>query len=164
MLNNQTELERLTRTWALSNSMDPVLACAMVEQESSWNTFAYRPESESGFMARYGEAYNKLVRESANKLDDHWIKYEDAFYASYGLLQTMYPVIIETFPEAGPMLKFPTSLCDPDIGLSYGCRLFMRKLKQAKGSVTQALLYWNGGANKQYPDEVMARYERYKVK
>lgn len=147
----------LAGTWG----MDPPLACALIEQESSWDTYAIRSESQSGFMARYGDAYHKIVTASASKNDDQWIQFEDLFYCSYGLLQTMYPVIIETFPEQTSLLAFPTRLCDPEIGLPLGFRLFAKKLKQAGGDVKHALLLWNGGGNPGYPDQVLARVARY---
>jgi soluble lytic murein transglycosylase-like protein len=53
------------------------------------------------------------------------------------------------------------SLCDPAIGLDVGCRVFARKLGAARGKVEQALLFWNGGANRSYPAEVLARIPRY---
>jgi hypothetical protein len=158
----QLELVALTKQTAGTFGLDPALMCAIAEQESSWDPFALRSESESGFMKRYGAAYTKLVQESATKVDDKWIRFEDIFYASYGLLQTMYPVIIETFPLAASALTYPTRLCDPHEGLSYGCRLFARKLSQANQKVPKALLFWNGGANPEYPAEVLARVGRYR--
>lgn len=141
--------------------VDPALICAMVEQESGWDTYAIRPESESGFMERYGEEYHKIVFASAAKNDDHWIRFEDVFYCSYGLMQTLYCVIIETFPEQAGLLAFPTRLCDPDIGLTLGCRLFDKKLKSANGDRKLALLHWNGGGDQNYPNEVLARIGKY---
>jgi soluble lytic murein transglycosylase-like protein len=157
-----SELIAITKKLAGQWGMDPVLACAIVEQESGWDPFSIRPESESGFMSRYGAAYQKIVALSASKVDDRWIEFEDVFYCSYGLMQTMYPVIIETFPEQSGLLAYPTRLCDPEIGLPLGMRLFGKKLKQAGGNVTQALLFWNGGGNSYYPSQVTARMEKYK--
>lgn len=146
---------------ALTMGVDPALGCAMVEQESAWDTYALRPESESGFMTRYGDAYQKLVAASASKNDDRWIKFEDVFYCSYGLLQTMYPVIIETFPEQVALLQYPTRLCDPEVGLTLGFRLFQKKLQHVNGDRERALLNWNGGGNPAYSSEVLARLGRY---
>lgn len=158
----QPELVATAKRIAVQAGLDPVLICAMVEQESAWDTYAIRPESESGFMARYGSAYQKLVRASATAIDDKWIKFEDVFYCSYGLLQTMYPVVIETFRETAVLLKYPTQLCDPETGLGIGCRLFARYLNQRNGAVDAALLRWNGGGNPDYPSEVLSRLSRYR--
>lgn len=126
----RAQLEILVHTTALKYGLDPALMCAIVEQESSWDTFSIRCESESGFMRRYGQAYVQLVKQSVSKNDDKWIVFEDLFYTSYGLMQTMYPVIIETFPDAAKALKFPTYLCKPEIGVEYGCRLFLKNSEQ----------------------------------
>lgn len=158
----QPELIATAKRIAVQHGLDPVLICAIAEQESAWHPFAIRPESESGFAARYGAAYTKIVQNSATKIDDRWFKFEDVFYCSYGLLQTMYPVIIETFPEQAAALKFPTDLCDPEVGLTQGCRLFARKLAGAANVVSRALLNWNGGGNPNYPNEVLARMTRYR--
>lgn len=158
---SKPELIATAKRIASSASLDPVLVCAIIEQESAWDTYAIRPESESGFMARYGAAYQKLVKASATAIDDKWIRFEDVFYCSYGLMQTMYPVVIETFQETAVLLKYPTMLCHPETGIGIGCRLFSRYLSQRNGDVTKALLRWNGGGNPNYPAEVLARQVRY---
>jgi soluble lytic murein transglycosylase-like protein len=146
---------------AVANGLDPVLVCAVIEQESDWEPFAIRSESESGFAERYGATYAEIVKKSASKYDDKWLHFEDIFYTSYGLMQTMYPCVIEMLPSLASRLKFPTQLCDPDIGLEAGCKMLMMKLNKAKGNMETALSYWNGGANKNYPSEVLARMVRY---
>jgi soluble lytic murein transglycosylase-like protein len=157
-----TETIAIAKKQAALWGMDPVLLCGLIEQESSWDTYAIRPESESGFMVRYGDAYQKIVAASASKNDDKWIKFEDVFYCSYGLMQTMYPVIIENFPEQIGLMAYPTRLCDPEIGLPLGIRLFKKKLAQASGDVKHALQLWNGGGNPSYADEVLKKSEKYK--
>jgi hypothetical protein len=157
------ELVALTKQTAGVFGIDPVLACSIVEQESAFNPYAFRPESESGFVERYGAEYHRIVLESASKWDDRWIRFEDAFYASYGLMQTLYCVIIENFPSSTEELRYPTALCDPWDGLKWGCQLFAKKLRQAGGRVPQALLLWNGGGNKNYPAEVLARQAKFRV-
>lgn len=159
---NVTELVAIAKKQAGLWAIDPALLCGLIEQESSWDPHAIRPESESGFAARYGDAYQKIVAASATKVDDRWIKFEDVFYCSYGLMQTLYCVIIETFPEQAGLLAYPTRLCDPEIGLPLGIRLFNKKLKQANGDVKQALLYWNGGSDLAYPVKVLTKAEKYK--
>ncbi len=133
------------------------MVCGLIERESSWNTYAVRSESESGFAARYGAAYAELVRKSAQKADNHWFKFEDLFYASYGLCQVMYPVAL----ELGAQLRFPTELCDPEIGIEWGCRILRKKLDAAKGDIVKALLYYNGGADPDYPAKVLAAAKKY---
>ena len=59
------------------------------------------------------------------------------------------------------MLKYPTRLCDPEIGISYGCKLLSKKIYAAKGDINKGLLYYNEGGNPHYPDEVLARKHKY---
>lgn len=133
------------------------IICGLIERESFWNTYAIRSESESGFVARYGAAYADLVRKSAQKADDHWFRFEDIFYASYGLMQVMYPVAL----ELGAEFRFPTELCDPEMGIEWGCRILRKKLEIAKSDIVKALLFYNGGGNKNYASEILALAKKY---
>lgn len=151
----------LVKAIARESVLDYKLVFAIIEQESLWDPFAFRSESESGFMTRYGAAYQEIVKKTATILDDKWIRSEDLFYASFGYMQTMYCVIIETFPEATEELVYPTRLCDPAVGVRYGCRLLNRKMKSVNQDNRLALLRWNGGGDKQYPDKVFARLTNY---
>jgi soluble lytic murein transglycosylase-like protein len=54
-----------------------------------------------------------------------------------------------------------TKLCDPATGLAVGCRVLAAKLAAAEGNVVRALLLWNGGGNRDYPEEVLTRASRY---
>ncbi len=47
--------------------------------------------------------------------------------------------------------------------IEYGCKLMSEKRAKANGDINQMLLYWNGGGNKQYDDEVIARWNKLKV-
>lgn len=155
------ELVQLARDTAQRHQLPPALVCAVVEQESGWNTYALRSESLSGFMNRYGAAYVQIVAASATKLDDRWLPFEDIFYASYGLMQTMYPVVVEMLPDLAGRLAYPTELCKPENGLEAGCRILLKKFAHAQGNTERALLLWNGGGHKAYPAEVLARVPRY---
>jgi soluble lytic murein transglycosylase-like protein len=52
-------------------------------------------------------------------------------------------------------------LCDPATGLDVGCRVLAAKIAAAEGNVVRALLLWNGGGNRDYPEAVLARAPRY---
>jgi len=71
-------------------------------------------------------------------------------------------VMGQTAREAGFEPKFLSELCDPAVGLEIGCRVLARKLAAADGNVAKALLLWNGGANQDYPAQVLARAEHYR--
>ena len=142
---SQQDLIEMAKTIATNHSLDPALICAVVEQESSWNTFAIRYEPE--FYLHYVRPLAGLSATEA---------YARAF--SWGLLQ----LLGECARENGYTGDL-AALCDPGTGLNAGCVHFARKLKAADGDVHKALLLWNGGAAPGYPAEVLARVSKYKT-
>lgn len=137
----------LAKKIATAEGCDPVLIAAMIEQESAWQPWAIR--YEPAFMARYvAKLYTTGEVKTATEA------YGRAF--SWGLLQTLGQVAREHGFD-GPLAQ----LCDPQTGVSVGCRVWLNKLKMAKGDVHQGLLYWNGGSAKEYADQVLARKIRY---
>jgi len=128
-------------------NLDPPLVCGLVEQESAWNPWAMR--YEPAFFARYVAPQYTNNKISATEA------YERAF--SFGLLQLMGQVAREIgFPK-----QFLSELCDPATGLFWGCKELQLKLDKAKGDVTQGLLLFNGGNDKTYPTQVLARVSKY---
>lgn len=134
---------------ALRLKLDPVLICAICEQESGWDPWAMR--YEPGFFSKYVAGLYSTGKITATEA------YARAF--SYGLMQVMGQVA----REAGFDGKYLIELCDPQTAAGVGCWVFNEKLKKAGGDINKALLAWNGGANKAYPMEVIARMERYKT-
>lgn len=120
--------------------------CAIAEQESGWGMYATR--FEPAFYTKYvAPKFPKgLTTESV------------AQSTSWGVLQVMGLSIRELGYSAIGL----ATLCEPSINFRYGCMLFATKLKKAKGDVTQALLYWNGGSNTSYPQQVLSRQAKYK--
>lgn len=140
-------LIKLAKEAALAQGLDPGLICCICEQESGWNPYAIR--YEPAFMSRYvAPLYttNKITATEA---------FARCF--SWGLTQCLGQVAREN-GWTGPLPQ----LCDPSAGLLVGCRIFAKKLVLAKGDIRQALLYYNGGANKAYPDQVLARLPKYR--
>ncbi len=125
--------------------MEPSIVCAIIEQESSWNTWAVRFEPE--FERRY--IHPSLPMAPTTE--------ELCLAVSWGLMQVMG----KTAREHGFTGKFLNALCEPEIGISIGCAIFAEKLAKTKGVPERALLLWNGGANVDYPKEVMARIPHY---
>jgi soluble lytic murein transglycosylase-like protein len=137
----------LAKRHAISYALDPALVCAVVEQESAWNTWAMR--YEPAFFAKYVASLytnNKVTASEA---------YARGF--SWGLMQVMGQVA----REAGCDAPFLSSLCDPAQGLAIGCKVLRRKFDAVSGDTTRALLAWNGGANPAYPVQVLARRAHY---
>jgi len=136
-------LQSLVKDRATAAGLDPALVCAVVEQESDWNPWAIR--FEPAFKRHYIDALNlnNVTEEIARSI-------------SWGLMQVMGEVAREEgFKDPLP------SLCNPETGIAAGIEHFSRKLKQAKGDVSKALLLWNGGGNPHYPSQVLARKSKY---
>jgi soluble lytic murein transglycosylase-like protein len=141
------ELIDLTRQIACEHALDPALVCAVIEQESAWNPWAVR--YEPGFLSRYVAPLYTAGKFSATEAYTRSM--------SWGLMQVMGQVAREFGFEDSSLAE----LCDPVIGLEFGCRFLAARLTRAKGDVSAALLAWNGGANPNYPAEVLARTRNY---
>jgi hypothetical protein len=63
--------------------------------------------------------------------------------------------------ENGFTDRILSGLCYPQTGIEFGCRVLRKKLDSDKGDTVQGLLAWNGGANPNYPVEVLARRATY---
>ena len=148
-----SQLVALARKAASTQSLDPALVCAVVEQESGWNTWAIR--YEPAFFSKYVAPLYTNNKVSATEA------YARGF--SWGLMQVMGQVA----REAGFDAPFLSALCDPEQGLAVGCRVLRRKFDAMSGppgqapDVTRALLAWNGGANPNYAAQVLARRPHY---
>ncbi len=144
------EIIDLARHVAAAHGLEPALVCAVVEQESAWNPWAVR--YEPGFLSRYVAPLYTAGKLSATEAYTRSM--------SWGLMQVMGQVARES-GFAGQSL---TELCDPETGLEFGCRILAAQLARARGDVAAALLAWNGGANSNYPSEVLARTRNYSSK
>lgn len=143
-MNHNSELIALARDAAARYGLDAALVCALIEQESSWDTHAMR--YEPGFRALYVAPLRLAPSE------------EIARSISWGLMQVMGQVAREH--EFGG--KFLSALCDPATGIDVGCRVLVSKLAAASRDVTRGLQRWNGGANPDYAAQVLARVSNYK--
>jgi soluble lytic murein transglycosylase-like protein len=144
------EIIELARRIAFAHGLDPALVCAVIEQESAWNPWAVR--YEPGFLSRYVAPLYTAGKLSATEA------YTRAM--SWGLMQVMGQVAREAGFEEASLAE----LCDPFVGVDWGCRLLAARMARAKGDVATALLTWNGGANPDYPAEVLARTRNYSSK
>jgi soluble lytic murein transglycosylase-like protein len=141
------EIIDLARHIAREHALDPALVCAVIEQESAWNPWAVR--YEPGFLSRYIAPLYTAGKLSPTEA------YTRAM--SWGLMQVMGQVAREFgFKEASL-----SELCDPATGVEFGCRILAARLARARDDVPAALLAWNGGADANYPAEVLARKRNY---
>lgn len=137
------QLVALAKQTAIAHGLDPVLVCAVVEQESDWIPQSIR--YEDGFYQRYIVKLNLHPTEARAR----------AF--SWGLVQVMGQVAREEGFN-GHLVD----LCQPAVGLDRGCVHLAKKLTEHHGDVTLGLLAWNGGSNQMYPQEVIARLGKYR--
>ena len=140
----QTDLETLAKNTAAAVGLDPVLVCAVIEQESNWNTWAMR--FEPMFLAHYVKP----------ALPEAPTTRELARATSWGAMQIMGEVALE-FGFIGPYLS---ALCDPEQGILLGCKK-LKKCIDSRPDVRSALLAYNGGGNLNYADQVIARMNSY---
>jgi soluble lytic murein transglycosylase-like protein len=146
----QPEIIDLARRIAAAHGIEPSLVCAVIEQESSWNPWAVR--YEPGFLSRYIAPLYTAGKLSATEAYTRSM--------SWGLMQVMGQVARESgFQEASL-----AGLCDPITGIDFGCKILATRIARAKGDIPAALLAWNGGANANYPAEVLARTRNYSAK
>lgn len=132
----------IVKAAARRHGIDPALVCAVVEQESDWNPWAMR--HEPAFLSKYVESLKLPVTESIARA------------TSWGLMQVMGQVARE-LGFTGPLVE----LCDPEVGVEYGCRKLEHALQVAGGDKAKALLVYNGGADSSYPAKVLARVKNY---
>lgn len=137
----------LVKAEAVKAGLDPVLMCAIAEQESGWDTWSIR--YEPAFMAKY----------VAPLYTNHKISATEAWARAYswGLGQ----VLGQVAREHGFAGTYLSELCDPAVGIPVMCKVFTSKLKMGGGDVLEGLLHYNGGKNKLYPGEVLARLPHY---
>lgn len=163
------QIMKLAAEAARSHGLDPSLVLAVIEQESGFDTWAVNPEPHYRWLwdFRHNRPFRGLTQDERRNekppLDFYsppWTDRDAEWWCqqmSWGLMQTMGAVA----RERGFAEKWLTRLCDPYIGIEFGCRHLAVLMKATNGMVGSALLRWNGGGNKNYPAEVLARRERY---
>lgn len=144
-MKSQQQLEELARLTAAAHQIDPVLFCALIEQESSWYEHALR------FEPRFYEKYTRPMTLSDTE--------EHARAFSWGLCQVMG----QTAREFGFKGRSLAELTDPYVNLDLGVRILKAKLSMS-ATVEAALNRYNGGANPEYPQLVLRHMDKFKAK
>ena len=132
-----TERILLARRIAVAHRLEPALVCAIIEQESDWDPWAVRYEPR--FLSRYIAPLYTAGKLSATEAYTRSM--------SWGLMQVMGQTARESGFDGASLVE----LCDPAVGVDFGCRIFATRLTRAGGDVATALLAWNGGGNANYP-------------
>jgi len=139
----ESDLLQLIKSVATDQQLDPALVAAVVEQESSGDPRAVRYERD--FYYRYVIPLN-LRDETEGRLR--------AF--SWGLMQIMGQVARE-LGFTGHL----SWLCEPQVGLVWGCKKLKQCLDESGGSIVKGLMRYNGGANPSYPTQVAEKISKY---
>jgi soluble lytic murein transglycosylase-like protein len=142
------ELIALVNSIAVAHGLETALVCAVIEQESNWNTWAVR--YEPAFMHKYvwpQYSQGKFGQTEAQMRAQSW-----------GLMQVMGQVA----REFGFIGSFLTELCEPRLGVDLGCVVLAHRMAGNAGIAYAALLAYNGGADPAYPNQVLARVAGYK--
>jgi len=133
----------------------PELVLAVTQQESAGDPCAWR--YEPAFLTTYAAGIARVVRETGSLRDDHWLKRDSHVLAtSYGLMQCLTVVAIER--GMLELLRYPTSLCDPELGLEAGCRHLRWCLDRRGGDLAAGLARYNGGGKPEYAPSVLRMY------
>ncbi len=136
------DLVLCARKAAVRHNVPPEIVCGIVTRESSWNPWTVRYEPQ--FFLKYVAPLYIAKQFTATEAYGRGM--------SWGLMQVMG----ETAREKGFTGEFLSELCDPEVGLEWGCLDFAHMMAISGGSVNAALEKYNGGANPNYAAEVVA--------
>lgn len=131
--------------------LSPQLIAAVIQVESGGEVHACRYEQQ--FFNRY------IADKGPKKLAGYWppsTKVSDDTERIYrsmslGLMQVMGQKVREYGYQGDYLASF---LSNPALSIEYGCMILADCLKRSKGNLTQALLFYNGGGDKEYPNRV----------
>jgi len=147
--------------------IEPILMMAIVEQESAYLRNAIR--MEPAFWRKYTKPQSlddcseillavsfgltQLMGQSLKELN-----YFEFFLKYYNDRHNF--TLRDPFSEVTIIKALNAYLVRPSWHIERGCQWYKVKEKIARGSVEKTLLYWNGGGNKNYPAEVLARADK----
>ncbi|MGH9574591.1 MAG: transglycosylase SLT domain-containing protein [Candidatus Acidiferrales bacterium] len=137
------DLIAMAHTIAARFDLNAALVCAVIDVESSWDTYAIR--FEPLFRQRYVRALNLSPTE------------EIARSTSWGVMQVMGQVA----REHGFRGRFLSEICSPMVGIEIGCVVLTKNIGDRAGDVAKGLLLWNGGDDGQYPERVLSKMPQY---
>jgi len=180
------DLRRVTvEAVAVRHGLDPCLVAAFCQQESSWDAHAFNPEPQYRYLWDILKAkpFREITAaEGASEsppadfpavrgvpTDAEWQLQQ----ASIGIMQVMGAVA----RELGFSGRFLLELCEPEIGLEYGCRKLAALSRRCTSADEIAAAYNTGAARKNaagiyvtaggqsaqaYVDGIRGHYETYR--
>ncbi len=145
-------IRALVASVATAHALDVGLVQALVQVESGGQPWAWRPEP--GYRWLWDVQRGGPFKAQAHEFDAAHAPKDfpappgvsaDAEWwgqrASWGLMQVMGAVA----REQGFDGRFLSALCDPETGLTIGCRVLVARLRAVGGDVDAALAQYNGG-------------------
>lgn len=141
---------------SLKHNLRPDIVAAIVIQESGGDTFAWRWEEDFYNRRLAGKSRSDLSGfipppGSLPSLEDEKLQRS----CSFGCMQ----VLGDTARWcAGIKEPFLTALCDPELGIEAGCRVFSFYLNRARGDYYNALIRYNG--SEQYAPKILLRIKK----
>lgn len=162
MIPHEVEQWRLLAE-AYCGPLDADLILAVIWQESSGDQWAYRYEPQYQYFldVKSGKPlYRSHLSGAANRLEALRLLGSTEFNAqsaSYGLMQVMGAVAREH-----GMTGWLTALCDPNIGIKFGCKHLVGHYQRNGNDIDTALLRYNGGQD--YPGKIIEKLRAIKNK
>lgn len=148
-------------------SIEIALIRAICSQESENNNFGLRVEHHLKKAKWYKNTLAFLKKEEV----------KDYHYCSFGYMQIMFG----TARHIGYLGK-PFSLCNPELGIKWGCKFLARLIKRFKGNIWDSVAAYNQGNNRfydinkngikddgekyynqKYVDDVKSKFELYSI-
>lgn len=139
----------IIRDEAFRLQLNPDLIAAVIQHESGGNPWAIRHEPDFARQYLDGKSETDLrgfwPEDSAHKRQERLLR-----CFSMGLMQIM----VQTAREHGFDEYYATALLDPKTNINLGCKILQNNLGLT-GDTTKALLKYNGGRDKSYPQKVL---------
>lgn len=139
---------------ATQHGINPLLVAAIIEVESAGNPWAMRFEPTWPY---YIDEHVRGVSEDTELMQQS---------TSWGLMQVMGT----TARELGCDAPFLSALCEPKVGIEFGCRYLARQLERYDGNEVAAVAAYNAGTaresedggwvNQSYVNKVWSAYGR----
>lgn len=129
----------LAETAAAKYALPVELVKAIIEQESGGNPWATRFEPD--FLVRY-VSMNPQTFSVASMATERQLR-----ATSFGLMQVMGQVA----RERGFIGPFLTELCDPAVGIEYGCHVLIKLMARYPNDINDVISAYNAGSANKYP-------------
>ena len=142
---------------AKEHKLPPALVCAITEKESSWRPWAIRFEPGYRWLHLRNDDVPRFPGvTSATELCQQ--------RTSWGLMQ----VIGSTARDLGFPGSYMSELCEPTVGLDYGCRFILSLRERFGESIPDIISSYNAGHptqsnQEEYTTPVLQLFERFRA-